>query len=84
MRVEGVDVSLAQLEVGLAWHFKRYAHEQTSEEPETYRQAEDAARAARIGLWQDQDSVAPWDWRRQARGSELPRRGMEETSEPRR
>lgn len=61
--VHGQDINLAQLKAGLAWHFKRYAHEQPDDEREAYAAAEDAARAARVGLWQEDAPVAPWVWR---------------------
>lgn len=61
--LDGRDLGLAQIEVGMAWHFKRYMHEQTVEEGESYAQAETEARAKGIGLWQDKRPVPPWDWR---------------------
>jgi endonuclease YncB( thermonuclease family) len=62
--VDDVDVSLAQLRAGLAWHFKRYASEQTPSDRELYALAEDKARAAHLGLWRDESPIPPWDWRR--------------------
>jgi len=59
-----LDAGLAQLTMGLAWHFKRYAHEQGAEERERYSFAEVEARARRAGLWRDPEPVAPWEWRR--------------------
>lgn len=59
-----LDVALAQLTVGLAWHYKRYAHEQSEEDRERYAYAEEEAQARGVGLWGDPNPVAPWDWRR--------------------
>jgi len=59
-----LDVGLAQVTVGLAWHYKRYAPEQSEEDRERYAFAEKEARAKRAGLWRDREPVAPWDWRR--------------------
>jgi endonuclease YncB( thermonuclease family) len=67
--VDDVDVSLAQLRAGLAWHFKRYASEQTPSDRETYALAEVEARAAHLGLWSDESPIAPWDWRHMKSGS---------------
>jgi endonuclease YncB( thermonuclease family) len=59
-----LDAGLALITSGLAWHFKRYAHEQSEEERERYAFAEEEARARRAGLWRDPNPVAPWEWRR--------------------
>lgn len=61
--VDEVDVSLAQLRAGLAWHFKRYASEQSLGERAAYARAEEEARAAGLGLWQDKNPIPPWEWR---------------------
>lgn len=63
--VEGKDVALAQVQAGLAWHYKRYEKEQTPSEREGYAQAEADARASRMGLWQAVRQVPPWEFRRQ-------------------
>jgi endonuclease YncB( thermonuclease family) len=65
--VDGRDVSLEQLRDGMAWHFKRYEHEQPAHERELYGGTEDAARAQRNGLWRDREPVAPWAWRASTR-----------------
>jgi endonuclease YncB( thermonuclease family) len=62
--VGDVDVCLEQVRVGYAWHFKRYQHEQSPEDRQLYAQAEDKARAERLGLWQDKNPTPPWEWRR--------------------
>lgn len=62
--VNGRDASLGLLDAGLAWHYKKYAGEQSASDRATYANAEDAARSSRIGLWRDELPIAPWDWRR--------------------
>jgi len=64
---DGRDVSLAQLEAGLAWHYLRYANEQSPPDRAAYAQAERDARALRRGLWADGAPLAPWEWRAQRR-----------------
>jgi endonuclease YncB( thermonuclease family) len=59
-----LNAGLALITSGLAWHFKRYAHEQTEEDRERYAFAEEEARARKAGLWRDPDPVPPWEWRR--------------------
>jgi endonuclease YncB( thermonuclease family) len=68
VRVDGLDVGLRMVELGLAWHYKRYASSQPHEEAASYAMAENAARAAKTGLWRDLGTAAtpvpPWDWRK--------------------
>ena len=45
-----LNVGMAQLTQGLAWHFKRYAYEQSEEDRERYAFAEEEARAKGVGL----------------------------------
>jgi endonuclease YncB( thermonuclease family) len=63
VRVGGKDVALAQVGAGLAWHYKRFEKEQTPTERGTYSNAEASARASRIGLWQSDNPVPPWEFR---------------------
>lgn len=62
--VEGVDVGLEQVRRGLAWHYTKYAHEQSAQSRAEYARAEQVARAARNGLWAMPGAVPPWDYRR--------------------
>jgi endonuclease YncB( thermonuclease family) len=59
----GEDVGLRQVETGMAWHYKQFAYEQTSEERRLYIQTEQKARTEKIGLWEDSKPVAPWEFR---------------------
>jgi endonuclease YncB( thermonuclease family) len=62
-----LDAGLAQITVGLAWHYKQYEKEQTEEDRERYGFAEFEARAKHVGLWQDKKPIPPWEWRHQMR-----------------
>lgn len=62
-----LDVGLAVLTSGLAWHYKKYQNEQSPEDRERYAFAEDEARSKRAGLWTEADPVPPWDWRKSKR-----------------
>ncbi|TGD72976.1 hypothetical protein E4634_11865 [Mangrovimicrobium sediminis] len=44
---------------GAAWWYRRYADDEYRLE-----RAQQAARAAQLGLWQAPDPVPPWEWRR--------------------
>ncbi|WP_211203428.1 thermonuclease family protein [Candidatus Accumulibacter contiguus] len=59
-----LDAGLAQITVGLAWWYQKYAKEQSAEDAGRYKSAEQEARAKRAGLWADADPVRPWDWRK--------------------
>jgi endonuclease YncB( thermonuclease family) len=67
--VEGIDLGLEQIRRGYAWHYVKYAHEQRAVDRERYARAESDARLTHSGLWSFSDPVAPWDYRRVARGS---------------
>lgn len=58
-----LDAGQAQLSVGMAWWYRKYAMEQSPADRGTYEFEEREARARRAGLWQDPDPIAPWDWR---------------------
>jgi endonuclease YncB( thermonuclease family) len=61
--VNGVDCNLRQIELGMAWHYKKYAHEQSKKDQAMYAASESKARGSKLGLWSDKSPVAPWDWR---------------------
>lgn len=60
---EGEDVNLQLIHAGLAWHYTKYALEQTDESAARYSNAELKARMQAVGLWQADSPQAPWDWR---------------------
>lgn len=66
--VDGVDLGLEQIRRGYAWHYVKYAPEQSASDRERYARAESDARLAHAGLWSFSDPVPPWDYRRSARG----------------
>jgi endonuclease YncB( thermonuclease family) len=51
------DTNLLQIMVGLAWHYKAYADEQSAKEQAAYAAAEIAARSNHRGLWADAHPV---------------------------
>jgi endonuclease YncB( thermonuclease family) len=51
----------------MAWHYKAYQHEQPTQERLVYRDEEEAAKAARRGLWKDPKAMPPWEWRKTER-----------------
>lgn len=53
-KADGVDISAAMIQAGLAWSFRRYAHD--------YDALEDQVRASGVGVWQA-PTETPWDYR---------------------
>lgn len=60
--VNGVDLGLAQIEAGMAWHFDPTPPLLSPQTTQQYRQAEAKARKTRLGLWRDLNPLPPWDW----------------------
>lgn len=54
---DGLDVGAEMLKSGMAWHFTRY------DNSDIYNQLEETARSQRVGLWQDDNPIPPWDYR---------------------
>ena len=63
--LNGSDICLEQIKLGMAWHYKQYASEQPKEDREIYAQAEMDARNQAIGLWKDKTVTPPWEYRKQ-------------------
>ena len=61
---QGKDVNLAQIRMGMAWWYRKYADEQSRVDQGLYAAAEAKARMTGVGLWKDKDPIAPWDWRK--------------------
>lgn len=61
-----LDLALAQLESGMAWHYTHFAAEQPPALRAHYAAAERRSRASRRGLWNASHPIAPWDWRRRS------------------
>ncbi len=65
--LNGTDVCLEQIKLGMAWHYKQYQSEQSKEDREIYAQAEQFANLQAIGLWRDKNPMSPWDFRKQTK-----------------
>lgn len=61
--LDGRDINLAQIQSGMAWHYKLYQREQSPEDRKIYALAEEAAKAVHVGLWSEALPQAPWDFR---------------------
>ena len=63
--LNGTDVCLEQIKLGMAWHYKQYESEQSKADREIYAQSELEARSQAIGLWKDKHPMPPWEFRKQ-------------------
>jgi endonuclease YncB( thermonuclease family) len=63
LTLDGVDVCIQQILLGLAWHYKKYINEQPPEDRDVYSSAELKAKAEHLGIWLNEDPVPPWEWR---------------------
>lgn len=63
VKVDGVDLGLAQVRDGFAWFFRRYAAELPPDRRGVYEGAEADASSARRGLWGGGEPMPPWEWR---------------------
>jgi endonuclease YncB( thermonuclease family) len=61
------DLSLHLIQVGAAWHFKKYSSEQPSDERQLYAIAQEQAQQTKVGLWAKPKPIPPWDFRDQKR-----------------
>lgn len=59
-----LDVCLAQVAAGLAWHYRKYAKEQSVDDRVRYGATEETARLKHLGLWTDPNPIPPWEWRK--------------------
>jgi len=58
---DGTVLNLELVRAGLAWVYRAYKF------PPAYKDIEDQARKLRRGLWVDENSTPPWEWRRKWR-----------------
>jgi endonuclease YncB( thermonuclease family) len=62
--LNGIDICLKQIELGMSWHYKQYESEQSRQDREIYTKAELFAQAERLGIWNDKLPTAPWEFRK--------------------
>ncbi len=63
--VDGKNVNVEQIRRGYAWHYVYHAREQTQKQRLIYAQAQEYAKANRLGIWEDKEPVPPWNYRKQ-------------------
>ena len=63
VEVQGGDLGALLIRRGLAWHYRRYAPNETE-----YARLQRQARSASRGLWSRPNPVPPWTWRDRTSG----------------
>ena len=61
----GDSVNRLLIRDGYAWHYKKYSKD------ESLAELENQARKNKVGLWQDNNPVPPWSWRRGRKSQEV-------------
>jgi endonuclease YncB( thermonuclease family) len=61
--LDGQDINLQQVKDGYAWHYKYYQKDQSAVDRGLYAEAENRARAEKLGLW-SAPAIPPWEYRR--------------------
>jgi len=56
--VNGANINLLEVQERFAWHYKKYSNDQQLSD------AEVKARKEKKGLWQNEEAIAPWEWRK--------------------
>lgn len=62
--VDGQDINLKQLQLGMAWVYIEYLRELSKVDKALYLEAEAQSKAIPFGLWRDSNPVEPWIWRK--------------------
>ncbi len=62
--VDDMDINLEMIRRGYAWAFRKYLKKPYAKK---YIDAEDDARKLKIGLWQDENPIPPWEYRHRKR-----------------
>jgi endonuclease YncB( thermonuclease family) len=61
--LDGQDICLEQVKLGMAWHYKQYQLDQSLEDRTAYNLAEKNAKDAKLGLWAGDAPVEPSQFR---------------------
>ena len=64
MLIDGRNINLEQIKLGMAWHYKKYQNELVANDRLYYLHAQEAAEISKSGLRLDVEHVAPWEFRK--------------------
>lgn len=68
--IDGRDVNEEMVAKGMAWQYAKY------DQSRALRDAEQSARAAKLGLWADPHAMPPWEWRKLDKDERARRRSI--------
>ncbi len=69
IKVAGENINLIMIEKGCAWFYTAFGNQLSSQNRNLYREAQNRAKLIGIGLWEDANAQAPWNYRRANRGN---------------
>ena len=67
--VSGLDANLEQVKRGMAWFYKKYQNEMVLDDRLDYLHAQEKAETNKVGLWMDDEVIAPWDFRKRGKSN---------------
>lgn len=70
--LDGKNINLEQINRGMAWYYRVYAHQLRRDDAVAYERAESDAKTGKRGLWADTSPTPPWSFRRGGRTSKSP------------
>lgn len=65
--LDGKDINLEQINLGMAWFYRKYQDELQSSDRLNYLHAEENAQNSAVGIWSEKNPTPPWDFRKSRR-----------------
>ena len=62
--LDGQDINLKQLQLGMAWAYREYLKELSKLDKALYLDAEAYSKSIPVGQWEDLNVTEPWIWRK--------------------
>ena len=62
--VNGHDINLRMIKDGLAWWYRYYRQQQSSEDQVVYESTEAHSKNLKLGLWVSENPIEPYEWRK--------------------
>ena len=62
--VDGYDVNLRMIKHGFAWWYRYYRDQLSLEDQALYESAETYSKSLKLGLWQSENPINPYEWRK--------------------